>query len=171
MKKKCFRCGEEKPISEFYKHPEMKDGHLNKCIDCTKADATKRRKEHLEEVREYDRQRSATKEYRERQKLYIARQKNENPELFKSRRAQYQRKYRAKHRNKIKAHWTVCDAIIAGKIKAPEVCSKCGSPEKLEAHHEDYSKPLEIVWLCEVCHKRRHREINAERRALNKKIQ
>lgn len=36
--KKCFKCGEEKLLGQFYKHPRMGDGHLNKCIECTKND-------------------------------------------------------------------------------------------------------------------------------------
>ena len=40
--KKCFKCGVEKSIGSFYVHKQMKDGHLNKCIDCTKNDSKER---------------------------------------------------------------------------------------------------------------------------------
>jgi hypothetical protein len=41
MTKECFKCGRDLPLDHFYKHPQMGDGHLNKCKDCTRVDSVK----------------------------------------------------------------------------------------------------------------------------------
>ena len=38
MTKQCYKCKERKVIELFYKHPDMPDGHVNKCIECSKID-------------------------------------------------------------------------------------------------------------------------------------
>uniref|UniRef100_A0A6M3IZD6 Uncharacterized protein n=1 Tax=viral metagenome TaxID=1070528 RepID=A0A6M3IZD6_9ZZZZ len=53
---------------------------------------------------------------------------------------------------KIKARFTLSNALAAGKIIKPSNCSQCGKIRKLAAHHEDYSKGLEVKWLCYKCH-------------------
>jgi hypothetical protein len=72
---------------------------------------------------------------------------------------QKQRIYRASFPYKNRAHQLVGDAIREGRLKR-EPCTKCGNP-KGEAHHEDYSKPFEITWLCKGCHMKRHVDIDA----------
>ncbi len=59
--------------------------------------------------------------------------------------------------NKKKARQAVNNAISGGKLNK-EPCIKCGS-DKSQAHHEDYSHPLDIIWFCAKHHKERHREM------------
>lgn len=51
-------------------------------------------------------------------------------------------------------------AVRRGEIVSPGKCSRCGTTEgRICGHHEDYSKPLEVVWLCNSCHGARHGEL------------
>ena len=61
---------------------------------------------------------------------------------------EYQRLYPEKHA----AHSVVRRALISGKLVRPDHCEFCFKECKPESHHEDYSKPLEIDWLCIECH-------------------
>lgn len=52
--------------------------------------------------------------------------------------------------------------IRDGILMVPDECGKCGSHGIIEAHHEDYSRPEQVDWLCTFCHAKRHMDINSE---------
>ncbi len=56
------------------------------------------------------------------------------------------------------ARRAAADRKSRGKLVPPERCERCGEPGDLQMHHEDYSKPLEVVWLHLACHRALHRE-------------
>lgn len=69
------------------------------------------------------------------------------------------RRYRTNNPEKNIAHRRLHKALRDGRLTKPSGCEDCGlaaSPEDLQAHHEDYSKPLDVEWLCRCCHMRRH---------------
>jgi hypothetical protein len=55
-------------------------------------------------------------------------------------------------------------------IIVPQPCQHCGAA-KAEVHHPDYSKPLEVVWLCKPCHGREHARLGDRRKPLHLKPQ
>ena len=68
------------------------------------------------------------------------------------------RKWEHANRVKTRVYKRVKYAIENGKLVRPDECSDCGCAESnIVAHHEDYSKPFDIVWLCVRCHGKRHR--------------
>lgn len=131
--KECFKCKEIKCLSEFYKHKQMKDGHLNKCKECAKKDATEHRWENIAAIRAYDRDRG-------------------NRQL-----PEYHRKYRKDFPNKYKAKNKVNNEIRSGNL-IHEPCEVCGGHYSIHAHHDDYLKPLNVRWLCAKHHQQWHRD-------------
>jgi hypothetical protein len=123
--KTCFKCGKEKKRTEFYKHPQMGDGLLGKCKECTKADSRKHRAENLDALREYDRVRA-----RQPHRIQLS--------------LRVQKEYRAA-KDRYRANGMVAKAVRDGRLK-PQPCWVCGA--KAVAHHPDYSRPLDVVWLC-----------------------
>jgi hypothetical protein len=57
---------------------------------------------------------------------------------------------------KVNAHRILRKNIKLGKINIPVRCTICSSESKLSGHHCDYSKPLDVIWVCYSCHKKIH---------------
>lgn len=78
-------------------------------------------------------------------------------------------KMHSKNPSKINARQVVEAAIKAGVLAKPEACSSCGKKDcRIEAHHEDHTKPLEVTWLCVSCHRKRDYEMRREQGILEK---
>jgi hypothetical protein len=135
MSKKCIICGIEKEIDCFSKHRGMKDGHLNKCKSCACDYSHKWYRSTIEDRVAFEKNRSQTIE-------------------FKKRHINATRKLRAVGDLRLIARNAVSNAVRDGKlIKQP--CKRCGNI-KTQAHHDDYTKPLDVEWLCRDCHMEEH---------------
>ena len=149
--KVCRECKVEKPLTEFYPHSQMLDGHLNKCKSCVKDRIKKHREANHERLLAYDKQRSDLPHRVQARREYA---KTEAGRTAKKRAmAAYNKRYPMKYA----AHLIFGNAVRDGKVARSDKCSVCGSTNKIEGHHDDYTKPLEVRWLCEPCHKEWHR--------------
>ncbi|MCP4082354.1 MAG: hypothetical protein GY743_19145 [Planctomycetaceae bacterium] len=133
--KKCTKCKETQPLTEFYKEKSMADGHQNQCKACRK----EYQKAHYGANR---------KQILEKQKAYNAAHREQHRESSA--------KWNGKNPLKRKAKDAVNYAIRDGRMTKPVLCECCGSKGKLHGHHVNYSKPLDVQWLCVPCHNQWH---------------
>ena len=162
--KTCFKCNTEKSLTDFYKHPQMADGHVNKCKECNKKDVRENYQANHDYFVEYDRKRTHLP-HRVEARKYSANGKiglyctipeghaaRNNDSASKCYDLRNPKKYKAKNA-------TYC-AIKSGKlIRQP--CEVCSTTENIHAHHPSYDKPLDVMWLCQTHHLEWHRKHGA----------
>jgi|GEM_PF-1428920 len=163
--KHCSSCSTTKSQSEFNKNAGKKDGLRSCCKVCQSVankayraanpgyDAAYRaanpgrsaawRAANKEHVNAYDRE-----WYANHKELY----------------AVYEANYRAKHPDRIKAKSAVNYAIKTGVLTRPDTCSACSKESKVIGHHTSYHPRfhLDVVWLCQSCHKLLHSALNKQ---------
>ena len=151
--KECFKCKLTKPMSDFYKHSQMKDGHVNKCKLCNKKDVSSNYRANIDHYKEYEKGRSTLS--------HRVKAREDYAKTEKGKEAGNKCKNAWAKRNPIKrmASTIVGNAVRGGKLDKPINCESCNSePVRLHGHHDDYAFPLVVRWLCPGCHNKWHKE-------------
>lgn len=135
--KKCFKCGQTKLLTDFYKHAQMKDGHLNKCKDCTKKCVSEKYCENIQnsEFVEKERKRGRDKFHRLYSGVVV---KHDYAVTIR-----YRKKYPEKEKAKM------ASANLKNQF------------EGAEAHHWSYNEVhyKDVIWLNKKDHMKGHRFI------------
>ena len=154
----CRQCSIEKPMDGFYAHSKMADGRLNKCKDCVTANVKANREARKDYYQEFDRRRSSLP------KRVAAREAYRKTDGYKESHAKASALWNVSNRTKKKAQTAVGNAVRDGRLlKQP--CHICGA-EDAEAHHPDYDRALDVVWLCSGHHAQVHKEHRETQRVL-----
>jgi hypothetical protein len=125
--------------------------NLSRCKECVKASVRENRVANADYYRAYDRKR-----YREQEHRKEAAKKCAASDVGKRIRAESQARSKREEPHKWKARNAVNNAIRDGKLAKGTHCYFCATTERLQAHHEDYNHPLDVVWLCSTCHGKLH---------------
>ena len=166
--KTCSACKEELSLEKFHKCNSRKDGLQAACKPCRNQRNKRWRDENRDRIASYgkayhvnnrDRIRERKRKYhvnnRDRIRAYKKAYYAENLDKLRA----YNRAYRTANSQKSRTHTITSIAIRAGRL-VRQPCEVCGH-EKVDAHHDDYSKPLEVRWLC----RQHHAELHAKERA------
>jgi len=124
VQKTCFKCHRLLLLTEFYRHPRMADGHLNKCRECARLDTLQNRRKRVVYYREYDRGRSQLPDRVARRRESARREKEQEPQKYRARTA-------------------AGNALRNGRLRK-EPCHFCGATTDVEMHHPDYTQPLRV---------------------------
>lgn len=146
---KCSKCGQTLGVTQFYRQPGSRSGYQSKCKTCHKRDVRENRLAKIDYYKDFDRSRSmlphrvkAREEYAKSERGRLA---GNRAKIAFSNRFPFKKK----------ASEIVGNAVRDGKIKKMP-CEVCGK-EEAQAHHDDYTKPLDVRWLCTTHHAHWHK--------------
>jgi ribosomal protein S27AE len=178
--KQCSRCGESKPLDQYYRDKRASDGLYSHCKSCHRTHTDRWKGGNRERVNMRTRERRAAdpEPFRASYRRHYAGHREERkadsrrrywtkrPELLEQQKAWRERNHEAtrEHAKRrrdetpevARAYNAVYYAVKTGKLIRPERCPRCDRECKVEAHHADYSKPLDVTWLCKWCHEMEH---------------
>jgi hypothetical protein len=130
--RKCKTCTAEKPDGDFYPR-------CSSCKECVKARVRVNYASHRADRSAYERERSKRPERRLQMKRSVARRRARRPER--------------EH-----ARIMTGNAIRDGRL-VRQPCEVCRTTLRVQAHHDDYSKPLDVRWLCFKHHREHHGQV------------
>jgi predicted Zn-ribbon and HTH transcriptional regulator len=148
--KACSKCGVEKTVDQFHKHKIGVYGVHSWCKVCK----SQRRAYYGDLNRERERKQGREHYHANKEKCLEANRqwKKNNPAKV----AVIEKRSYLKTIESEKTRAKTRYAIRKGIIMKPSACQKCGTEGATQAHHHDYSKYLEVEFLCHVCHKAHH---------------
>lgn len=148
--KKCTMCLEQKGLDQFHKRSKSRDGLCFKCKDCDRRVGIERYAMLISSDPLYNSKRWFANRDSNRAKARLKYVKN------KEKNDAYSKEYYEKNKHKTHARSLVRTALYRGDLVRKSICEVCKIKPAREGHHPDYTKPLEVMWLCNSCHKRIH---------------
>jgi len=101
------------------------------------------------------------KHRRERQRKYVKLCKKKFPKKYKLMVQKCRRQWKSKHKESVKFYQFIYRMKKTGKL-TPQPCVECGTTKNIHAHHSDYHKPLNVIWICKKHHQIWHKKHKAK---------
>jgi hypothetical protein len=155
MVRTCNICGTTSDAARFY------TGVTSRCSECHKQAVRAVRAANVERYRAYD----VFRHVRDREKRLAGMKAYAQTERGKAVHAAGHRTWKEQNPHKRDAQIKFGNALRDGKVARGTECECCGTTGRLHGHHDDYSKPLDVRWLCVPCHSAAHHGHPAERAA------
>lgn len=140
----CRACSASSGGARFYRNI------TTHCAECWKVKVRERREANIDHFRAYDRARGSQPHRVAARKAYA------RTEQGKQALARGSRAWAERNREKRGAHIALGNAVRDGKVTKPQACQACGLSARLHGHHKDYTRPLDVIWLCTPCHVIQH---------------
>ena len=146
----CKVCDVTSDAAEFYK------GVTSRCKECHKAKVRENRKANADYYKSYDANR-----FQNDPRVKARHKRYQNTPQGRKSMIEAKRKWINKNPEARAAHIILGNAVKNKRIEKPNYCTNCGyhtNKRNMHAHHDDYAKPLEVVWLCAQCHSDHHKD-------------